>query len=452
MYQRFLLCIGLITLSLSAYPQVQVSTLAEIVAHGGITVHPNDDIYIGEFGSLFNTALTGTRVIRVTPDAQVSTFASGLGFSNSGNDFDSQGNLLQSAFSSNRIWRIAPDGTATSFANVAGPVGIVIDSNDNIFVTSCSNQPSILRIPAGSSTPALFAQDIGFNCPNGLTMDDQGNLYTLNFNGAGIFRITPNGDVTFIATAGDDQSFPGGGHIVFTRGKLYAAGRTENQIFEITLDGEVSVLAGTGIDGNQDGPADQATFSRPNGLGVSNNGRFLYVTGSSTVLQPGETNNFLRVIDLGSEGEPFDFSLAEGAWQNLDTTGEGILFDFSASLNRLFMAWFTFTLEAIPPAAPPLVDIGFDGQRWMTALLTLDGNTATGMLRARQAGAFDMSPTASESGQPVGTVSIEFLACDLALVTYTIDSAGGITNSFEIVPTESVINPSGFSCTPSSAQ
>lgn len=142
----------------------------------------------------------------------------------------------------------------------------------------------------------------------------------------------------------------------------------------------------------------------------------------------------------------FDFGQAEGAWQNLDTTGEGILFDYSASLNLLFGAWFSFTLQAVPPANPPEMDIGFDGQRWMTMLLNIDGDTATGELRARQAGAFDSPPTASEAGVVVGDVSVQFLGCDLAIVNYTIDSAGGVSGSFEIVPTEMVINPGGFSC------
>ncbi len=446
MQQRPLFIISLIAAFNCAYAQVEVSTLAEIVAHGGITVHPvTNDIYVGEFGSLVNTGSTGTVVVRVTPDAQISTFAANLGFSNAGNDFDSQGNLLQAAFSSNRIWRIAPDGTATQFANVAGPVGVVVDADDNIFVTSCSNIPSIIRIPAGTNTPSVFAQNFGFNCPNGLTIDEQGNLYTVNFTNARVFRIAPDATVDFIAVAGDDQVAPGGGHIVYNRGKLYVVGRTEHQIFEITLDGQVSILAGTGVDGNQDGPADQASFSRPNGIGVSNDGRFLYVVGSSSVTQPGPTNNFLRVIDLGPEGGPFDFALAEGAWLNRDTDGEGILFDFGPTLDLLFAAWFTSTLEEVAPADPPDIEVGGRGQRWMTSLLTLDGNTASGPLRARQGGAFDMPPAENEASAEVGDFSVQFLACDLAEVNYTINSTG-TTGSFEIEPLEKVVNPNGFSC------
>ncbi len=451
MQQRLLFILGFISVLGCAHAEVEVSTLAEIFAHGGITVHPDtNDIYVGEFGSLANTGTTGTRVIRVTQSGEVSTFANNLGFSNSGNDFDSQGNLLQSAFSSNRIWRIAPDGTGTQLTLVPGPVGLLVDGNDNIFVTSCSNSPAIYRINAGTTNAVIFAQDPGFSCPNGLTMDEQGNLYTVNWNDSGVYRIAPNGTVTFIARPRDDLAFPGAGHIVYTRGKLYVAGRAEHQIFEVTLDGEVSVLAGTGIDGNLDGTAEEASFSRPNGIGVSNDGRFLYVTGSSSVTQPGPTNNFLRVIDLDGQAEEFDFALAEGAWLNRDTDGEGILFDFGPTLNLLFAAWFTSTLEEIAPADPPDIEIGGRGQRWMTALLALDGNTASGPLRARQGGAFDMPPAAAEASAEVGEFSVQFLACDLAQVDYSITSTG-TSGSFEIEPLEKVVNPNGFSCATAAA-
>jgi len=157
----------------------------------------------------------------------------------------------------------------------------------------------------------------------------------------------------------------------------------------------------------------------------------------------GFVNNDIVVTDTPPDGAITGFDFAEGAWLNPATDGEGILFDFGESLDMLFMAWFTFTLEPAPPT--PTIDIGFDGQRWMTALLSLDGNTATGVLRARQAGAFDSPPTPDEVGVNVGTISIEFLDCDFAVVNYDVNSAG-VSGSFEIQPLEQVVNPGGFSC------
>ena len=45
----------------------------------------------------------------------------------------------------------------------------------------------------------------------------------------------------------------------------------------MTLDGEVTLFAGTGARGNDDGPALQATFTLPNALTVSPDGRILYL-------------------------------------------------------------------------------------------------------------------------------------------------------------------------------
>lgn len=153
----------------------------------------------------------------------------------------------------------------------------------------------------------------------------------------------------------------------------------------------------------------------------------------------GFVNNDIVITDTP------DLSIVEGAWLNSDTAGEGILFDFGSSLDLLFLAWFTFTLEPAELEMPVPSEIGFDGQRWMTGLLNIDGNTATGVLRARQAGAFDMPPTASEEGIDVGEVSVEFLACDLARVSYVIEMAG-VSGSFDIQPLEKAVNSAGFRC------
>jgi len=159
----------------------------------------------------------------------------------------------------------------------------------------------------------------------------------------------------------------------------------------------------------------------------------------------GAIDNFAYTV--ADEIEPIDFAVTEGGWVNRDTQGEGLMFDFGASLNALFMAWFTFPLEAIQPPDPPEADIGAPGQRWMTALLEIDGNTAAGTLMANQGGAFDSPPTEQEVNVPVGEISIEFMGCDLGHVMYTIDTAG-VSGEFDIEPLEKVVNPGGFTCEP----
>ena len=150
---------------------------------------------------------------------------------------------------------------------------------------------------------------------------------------------------------------------------------------------------------------------------------------------------------FGGTPSEFDFSLAEDSWLNPDTPGEGLFFDYSRSLDALFVAWFTLKLDATSPTGP-VEGIGTPDQRWMTSLLDLDGNIASGQLRARRGGAFDASPTAFEESVVVGAIEIEFIECDEAIVSYNITSANNLSGEFVIEPLEKNVNPSAFSCEP----
>ena len=92
--------------------------------------------------------------------------------------------------------------------------------------------------------PALSAQ---FNSPNGLVADAAGNLYVLDRDNPRVRRIDAAGNVT--------------------------------------------TIAGTGTAGYADGPAAQAQFNLPYGLGLSPNGQELYVADAG--------NHRIRKISLG---------------------------------------------------------------------------------------------------------------------------------------------------------
>jgi len=144
-------------------------------------------------------------------------------------------------------------------------------------------------------------------------------------------------------------------------------------------------------------------------------------------------------------GSTNDVGFLEGGWVNPTTEGEGILFDVGATLPQVFLTWFTYTQAPVLPDNPPSPGVGAPGQRWLTALLELDGDTLEGDLRAGQGGSFDSPPEPGEVNPVVGTMRVEILACDLARVDYTIDTAG-ISGSFEIQPLEQLVNSAGFQC------
>lgn len=257
--------------------QVMVSTLTDpFNGSGGVAVGPDGQLYVGDFGIRLNNP-NGATIKRIALDGTVSTFA-GLQLGASGNDFDAQGNFYQSNIAGNRIQKVTPDGTVSTFATgITSPVGLVMTDSGSVFVTNCTNPGAIQTVtPAG--VVSTFVRDSLLACPNGLTMDDAGNLYTCNFGNGWVVKITPDGTVSnLVEIPGGFGSNGNNGHITFANNRLYVVARCANRIYEVSLAGQLTLLAGSGQRGNGDGPALQATFSIPNGIRASRSGDTLFV-------------------------------------------------------------------------------------------------------------------------------------------------------------------------------
>ncbi len=404
------------SLALSSIAFADVTTLAPIRASGDIKVAPNGDIYVSDFG---NPSLgNGSQVVRVSPDGTVETFAENLPTALAGNDFDSQGNLIQAAFGSNRIFRIDPNGNAATLTSINGPVGIVIDDNDQIYATQC-NRNAIAQIDSGGNITVL-ASGSGLACPNGLDLGHDGALYTVNFSNGGMYRIGLDGVISLFATIPSG----GNGHVVFSNGFYYVAGRVDHRIYRVDTTGAVEVFAGTGVDGEADGPNLQATVSRPNGIGASPDGRFIYFIGSSNF---GASLLPLRQIEIEPATPEFEINVGlSGAWFNPTTDGQGLLFDVVPSNQSFVAAWFTFA-----DAASTIADsasLGSSNHRWFVASGEYQGNRAELTLFVSEGGAFDDPKPATSN--PVGTASIQFSSCTEAEFGYQFDS--GASGSFQI--------------------
>jgi len=151
----------------------------------------------------------------------------------------------------------------------------------------------------------------------------------------------------------------------------------------------------------------------------------------------------------GGDDHAFEFGSIEGSWLNPQTPGEGLFLDYGPSLDKLFVAWFTFTLNPdTTDGADADADVGDPEQRWLTALLEVDpaSGTATGTLMSRQDGEFASPPQPGESNDPVGSISIAFASCAQAHVEYAIDTPS-LSGGFDIEPLEKNVNPDGFTNT-----
>ncbi len=185
-----------------------------------------------------------------------------------------------------------------SFARFAGPAGVAVDGDGNIYVTD----PTILRkvTPTGEVTTLAgrvgyytsvdgTGSAAGFKSPSGVAVDGAGNVYVAELGSHTIRKVTPGGVVTTLAGLGDSQGSADGtgsiarfnypsGLAVDSTGNLYVADYSNHTIRKVTLAGKVTTLAGlAGSQGSADGTGSAARFNYPEGLAVDSTGN-LYVS------------------------------------------------------------------------------------------------------------------------------------------------------------------------------
>lgn len=285
---------------------LQVETLLDLNASGGVTFGPDGNIYISDFGPSLGAASSNTKVYQMEYGTwEVSEFATGFSGA-SGARFDNAGNFYQSNPSGARVSKRLPDGSVaynwvSSGLNV--PIGITNDAAQNLYVCNCGSNTIQKLTPSGTSS--LFASSSLFNCPNGITIDPAGILYACNFSDGRVLKIMPNGTVSTLATLPIFGGV-GNGHLTYSNGYIFLAAIGVGQIFKISLSGETEVIAGIAQGfSNLDGPALQATFSKPNGIAASYTGDTLWVNTSvptwpsnSQGLHPGKVRMITGVCSL----------------------------------------------------------------------------------------------------------------------------------------------------------
>lgn len=112
------------------------------------------------------------------------------------------------------------------------------------------------------------------------------------------------------------------------------------------------------------------------------------------------------------------------AWYNPITTGQGFFITVYADLGVVSLAWFTYDTDL--PAAGESANLGSPGHRWLTALGTIDGDTAVMNIDIASGGLFDTAPTEEhpiEHTTPpgsYGTITLTFADCSSGLVEYNI--------------------------------
>lgn len=269
----------------SERPEKEVETLVDDLygGTGGISVDASGNIYSSDFGPFLGQVNPDfkfvSKVFKITPEGVVSVFLDSL-LGASGSDFDDNGNFFQSNIRGSYISKVSKSGDVTEYAcdSIVAPVGLEFDSNGDLIVCNCGNN-TLRRIkPSGENV--LFSKGEALKCPNGIARDGEGNFYTSNFYNGDVVKITPDGTPTVFATIPGNNN----GHVAYSNNYLYVVGRTANQIYKVSMSGEIELFAGTGERGRRNGPRLKASFSLPNDLDFSPDGKYLYVNETSDSL------------------------------------------------------------------------------------------------------------------------------------------------------------------------
>lgn len=237
-------------------------------------------------GNLFVSYLASGVIRKVPPTGKGVVFAGGASNYNSqdglgtaasisqpiGLAVDGVGNVYVAGYSSMSIRKIYPNGLVTTLAGNSGYSG----PND------------------GTGSAARF------KLPGGVAVDASGNVYVADTGNHLIRKITPEGVVTTIAGSGSSGSADGAGAeatfnypegiAVDNTGNVYVADTNNNMIRKITPSGSVTTIAGNTTSGSENGVGTEAGFSSPTDIAINHEGTLLYVADRG--------NNLVRKIAI----------------------------------------------------------------------------------------------------------------------------------------------------------
>jgi len=264
-------------------PFKSVSTVGQVAdpwASDGLAVAANGDIYVSNYQSMN----------RVTPDGQVSVFATGFGSVN-GFNFDSKGNIFVADYQANVVRKVTPDGVVSTFASgLDGPGGLWVDKDDNLLVglygaNFSQTGATVLKItPDG--TVSTYASGAPLKDVVSVVTDENGNVYAGNWASGTLYNVT-NGNISQFAVVGGATN-----QVCYSHGYIYVASPTISQVRRVSLDGTVDTLAGNDARQIIDGPLATADFYRPNSCTITKDGTIMYVMERE--------HGILRRIDAGA--------------------------------------------------------------------------------------------------------------------------------------------------------
>lgn len=222
---------------------------------------------------------------------------------------NSQGSPGGDNSSTDKKWRvttIAGNGLAY-FANgpalsaeFRAPLDVVVTPEGTIYITDAINH-RIRKIENGEvgtfaghengDTVSGSGASAGFILPSYLTIDKNGNVYTLDVLDPRVRKISPSASVSVMAGNGADGFLDGtagiarfgeecAGIAIDDQGSVYISDWENKRIRKISSTGDVTTFAGNGTKGYVDGPGNTAELDNPAGLAIDQHGNLFLADGN----------------------------------------------------------------------------------------------------------------------------------------------------------------------------
>lgn len=123
--------------------------------------------------------------------------------------------------------------------------------------------------------------------------------------------------------------------------------------------------------------------------------------------------------DYDPDAAPFQLNAGlNDAWYNPETPGQGIFVTVFPVISKVFVAMFMWDAER--PLEDVTASLGDPGQRWLTGLGGIQGNTASINLELTSGGVFDSETPSVEQQSGYGTLTLTFEDCATLIVDYNL--------------------------------
>lgn len=110
------------------------------------------------------------------------------------------------------------------------------------------------------------------------------------------------------------------------------------------------------------------------------------------------------------------------AWVSDDAPFQGLFFTVFEDLEFFFLSWFTF--DSVAPGSGATATFGAADQRWVTGGGNFVGDSVTVNVELTSGGIFNASDPLATQETGYGTITVKFISCNEAILTYNFPSVG----------------------------